>query len=202
MSKHKDHDHKNGAAAAHEQPKDETQKPEPAANAQQDQELAKLADEVSGLKLALAEAEDKRLRTVADMDNLRKRLAKDMESMRVNIQADTLSAFLQVFDHFSMAVSAASSSNNLKSILDGMKMIDAEFARAFQEVGVEFVSSEGKDFDPNIHEAIAHEPSDKVAAGKILKQWNPACKLGARLLRPARVVVSAGPAPKADEKKD
>ncbi len=161
------------------------------------QQPAKEAESIEGLKKALAESEDKRIRTLAEIDNLRKRLSKDMEAQRFAIQADTLSAFLQVFDHFSMAVSAAKSSDNLKALLDGMKMIETEFGKAFQELGAEFLNAEGKDFDPNLHEAISQEPSESVPAGKVLRQWSSACKLGTRLLRPAKVVVSSGPEKKA-----
>ena len=216
MTKHKEHENKQGENNAqheannhnHNHKTAEQQTSQPASDVKHEEakaaevkkpeapksEAEKAAAEIEGLKKALAEAEDKRIRTIAEMDNLRKRLAKDMESQRVSIQADTLSAFLQVFDHFSMAVTAANSSDNLKALLEGMKMINAEFGKAFQELGAEFISAEGKDFDPNLHEAISQEPSDKVPAGKVLRQWSSACKLGQRLLRPARVVVSSGPA--------
>jgi len=202
MSKHKKPEgHEEEQKAQHAEPKEaqqQTQEPKKDSAAQQaGPETQKSEDAVESLKKALAESEDKRMRTLAEMDNIRKRLAKDLEAQRFAIQADTLSAFLQVFDHFSMAVSAANASNNLKSLLDGMKMIESEFSKAFQELGVEFVNAEGKDFDPNLHEAISHEPSESVPSGKVLRQWSSACKLGQRLLRPARVVVSAGP-----EKKD
>lgn len=200
MTKHKEHEHKPGAQPGgnHETAPRQEGAPASAPEAKAPEQpvksdAEKAAEEIASLKKALAEAEDKRIRTLAEMDNLRKRLAKDMEAQRFSIQADTLSAFLQVFDHFTMAVNAAKSSDNLKALLDGMKMIDAEFGRAFQETGVEFINAEGKDFDPNIHEAVSHEPSDSVAAGKVLRQWSSACKMGQRLLRPARVVVSAGP---------
>ena len=202
MNKHsKDHPSEKPQEETHSEAKT-AQQPQNAQQAKQEKPAEtpkedaakKAANEIEALKKALAEAEDKRLRTIAEMDNLRKRLAKDLESQRFMVQADTLSAFLQVFDHFSMAVKASTASNNLKALLDGMKMIDAEFARAFQELGVEFVNAEGKDFDPNLHEALSEEKSDKIPAGKVLRQWNSACKLGQRLLRPARVVVSSGPA--------
>ncbi len=166
---------------------EQSAKPEPAP-------AEKAAAEIESLKKALSEAEDKRIRTLAEMDNLRKRLSKDMESQRFAIQADTLSAFLQVYDHFTMAVAASNNSDNLKALLEGMKMISAEFGKAFQELGAEFISAEGKDFDPNLHEALSQESSDSVPAGKVIRQWSTACKLGQRLLRPARVIVSSGPA--------
>ncbi len=205
MTKHKDHESKQGEQAhqsnshshAEKHPEAQAEKPQEQPKAEAAKDAKDASAEIEALKKALAEAEDKRIRAIAEMDNLRKRLSKDMEAQRFSIQADTLSAFLQVFDHFSMAVNAAKASDNLKALLDGMKMIETEFAKAFQELGMEFVSAEGKDFDPSLHEAISQEPSEKIPAGKVLRQWSSACKLGQRLLRPARVVVSSGPASEA-----
>ena len=86
---------------------------------------------IASLEKAVLELEDKRIRLIAEMDNQRKRAAKDMEALRYSVMTDTLHPFFQVFDHFAMAVAATESSNNLKALLDGMKMIQTEFDRAF-----------------------------------------------------------------------
>ena len=154
---------------------------------------------IKELETKLKEADDKYLRAVAEMDNTRKRTAKEMETLRLNVMMDTITPFLQVFDHFSMAVTASSASNNLKSLLDGMKMIQNEFDKAFSELGVVKIDAVGKDFDPNQHEAVSQEASDTVPAGKVIRQWSFGYKTPQRLLKPAMVVVSSGPQQKADE---
>lgn len=143
-------------------------------------------------KLKLEASEKKYLLLLADMENLRKRCMKDMESTRYNTMADTISPFLQVFDHFGMAVKASEQSDNLKMLLDGMKMIQGEFDKAFQELGVECIDAVGQEFDPNLHEAVGQEASDTVPAGKVIRQWSCGYKTGSRLLKPAMVVVSSG----------
>ncbi|MBR2439233.1 MAG: nucleotide exchange factor GrpE [Lentisphaeria bacterium] len=143
-------------------------------------------------RLKLEAAEKKHLLLLADMENLRKRCMKDMESTRYNTMADTITPFLQVFDHFGMAVKASEQSDNLKMLLDGLKMIHGEFDKAFQELGVECIDAVGKDFDPNVHEAVSQEASETVPAGKVIRQWNCGYKTGSRLLKPAMVVVSSG----------
>ena len=148
-------------------------------------------------RLKLEAADKKYLLLLADMENLRKRCMKDMESTRYNTMADTITPFLQVFDHFGMAVKASEQSDNLKMLLDGLKMIHSEFDRAFQELGVECIDAVGKDFDPNVHEAVSQEASDTVPAGKVIRQWNCGYKTGSRLLKPAMVVVSSGKAEEA-----
>jgi len=148
------------------------------------------------LEKALLEMEDKRLRLLAEMENQRKRAVKDMEAVRYNTMTDTLHPFFQVFDHFSMAVAATETTTNMQSLLEGMKMIRAEFDRAFSELGIERIDATGKDFDPNTQEAMSQEPSDTVPAGKVIRQWSFGYKMGDRLLKPANVVVSSGPAEK------
>ena len=80
-------------------------------------------------------------------------------------------------------------------------MIMGEFFKAFEELGVSKLESVGKKFDPNLHEAVANEPSETVPEGEIIREWNCGFNRGDKLLRPARVVVSAG-AQKEEEPKE
>ena len=129
---------------------------------------------IASLEKAVLELEDKRIRLIAEMDNQRKRAAKDMEALRYSVMTDTLHPFFQV--------------------LDGMKMIQTEFDRAFSDLGIERIDAVGKEFDPNTQEAVSQEASDKVPAGKVIRQWCYGYKIKDRLLKPASVVVSSGPA--------
>lgn len=160
---------------------------------------AKLAE----LEKKLAEAEKQRLLALAEMDNQRKRFSKELEALRYRVTQDTLFPFLTVMDHFSMAVKAAEAPGaNVDVILKGMEMIANEFDHAFTDLGVEKIDASGKPFDPNFHEAVAEEPSDTVPAGVVIRQWSMGCKMGSRLLKPAMVVVSSGPAAPAEGKKE
>ena len=78
-------------------------------------------------------------------------------------------------------------------------MIIGQFFKAFEELGVQKFESAGKDFDPKLHEAVSNEPSDEVEEGKIIREWSCGFKIGEKLLRPARVVVSSGPAKPQEE---
>ena len=90
------------------------EKPETAAEKKADDVDWETPPEGGGLevKLAemekkLAEAEKQRLLALAEMDNQRKRFSKELEALRYRVTQDTLFPFLQVMDHFSMAVKAA-----------------------------------------------------------------------------------------------
>lgn len=162
-------------------------------------ELEKLTAEIQSLREKLIYLE-------ADYQNYRKRTVKDISEARVCGAAGTLEPFLTVFDFLNMAKGAAEKSENIESIRQGLNMIIGEFHKAFDELGVKKIATVGADFDPRLHEAAAHEPSAEVPEGKIIREWSGGFQLGERLLRPARVVVSSGPAPEeapqAEEQKE
>ena len=166
-------------------------------------EEEKAPEETAEEKLAreLKELQDKFLYLQAEYQNYRKRAAKDIADARSFTVADTLSPFLSVYDYLTMAGMAAEQSDNLDAIRMGLKMIMGEFFKAFDELGVSKLESVGKKFDPNLHEAVANEASETVPEGEIIREWNCGFKRGEKLLRPARVVVSAGPE-KAEEKQE
>ena len=183
-----------------EQTAEAAEKEQPAPEAEKTPAPEKPEEKVAKLEKALLEMEDKRLRLLAEMENQRKRAVKDMEAVRYNTMTDTLHPFFQVFDHFSMAVAATEATTNMQTLLEGMKMIRGEFDRAFSDLGIERIDATGQDFDPNTQEAMSQEASDTVPAGKVIRQWSFGYKMGDRLLKPANVVVSSGPAEKAEEK--
>lgn len=189
------------AEEAAEQAAQAAEKEQPASEAEKTPAPETPEEKVAKLEKALLEMEDKRLRLLAEMENQRKRAVKDMEAVRYNTMTDTLHPFFQVFDHFSMAVAATETTTNMQTLLEGMKMIRAEFDRAFSDLGIERIDATGKDFDPNTQEAMSQEASDTVPAGKVIRQWSFGYKMGDRLLKPANVVVSSGPAEKAEEEK-
>lgn len=146
------------------------------------------------------ELQDKYLYLQAEYQNYRKRVVKDIADARSYAVSATLTPFLSVFDYLTMAGVAAEQSDNLESIRQGLKMIMGEFFKAFDELGVKKMESVGQKFDPNLHDAVANEPSESVPEGVIIREWTGGFKHGDKLLRAARVVVSSG-APE-EEKKD
>ena len=150
------------------------------------------------LREALAELQAKYLYLQAEYQNYRKRVAKDVADARSYAYADALGPFMTVFDFLAMADTAAVQSDNVESIRQGLKMIIGEFNKAFDTLGVKPLDAVGQKFDPALHEAVAHEASETVPEGVVIKQWSNGFKMGEKLLRPARVVVSDG-APKAEE---
>ncbi len=156
---------------------------------------------IASLEKDLADTHDRYLRLQAEYQNYRKRVSKDISTARFLAMAESAMPFLQVCDYLNMAMTAAETSDNLDAIRQGLKMITGEYKKAMDELGIETVNAVGQQFNPELHEALAHEASDDVPEGKVSKQWSCGYKLGERLLRPAKVVVSSGPA-KAEDKQE
>lgn len=150
-------------------------------------------DPIKALEAALALEQDKLLRLQAEFQNYRKRAAKEISSARIVGLTETIVPFLQVFDHFNMAVIAAEKSDNMDAIRQGLGMILTEYCKALEELGVERIDAVGEIFNPEHHEAIAEEASEETEEGRVIKQWSCGYKMGEKLLRPAGVVVSSGP---------
>ena len=153
------------------------------------------------LQQQLAEMQEKFLYLQAEYQNFRKRSARDISDARSHAVADTLTPFLAVSDFLGMAQVAAEKSDNLDAIKQGLIMIIAQFDKALEEMSVRKFSAVGEKFDPALHDAVGREPSETIPEGVIIREWNCGYKIGEKLLRPARVMVSSGAAP-AEENKE
>jgi molecular chaperone GrpE len=137
---------------------------------------------------------DLALRTQADFENFRKRAAREKEEAAKYANAAFLERLLPIFDSFELGLNVARSGAKDSPILAGMEMVAKQLEDFLLSVGVEPVQAEGKPFDPNLHEAVAQEASAEVPEGVIVRQLRKGFKLRDRLLRPATVMVSKGPA--------
>lgn len=145
------------------------------------------------LETRLADTQERLLRTRAEFDNYRKRIQREFADIRLQTKLATIHEFLTVFDHFQMALAHASDDTESSSLRQGMELIQAEFSRTLEGLGLTTLNTVGQPFDPILHEAIAQEGSTEIPEGHVLRQWKAGFQLGDRLVRPATVVVSAGP---------
>lgn len=136
------------------------------------------------------------LRTTADFDNFKKRAAREKQDALRYATESLISKIIPVLDNFEMALAAAqnSSAEGLKSLQDGVTMIQSQLKSALTDSGLEEVDATGKPFDPNIHEAVSQQESADVPEGHVLQQLRKGYKIRERLLRPATVIVAKSPA--------
>lgn len=157
---------------------------------------------ITALNKEITDLKEKLIYLQADYQNYRKRTSKDIADARNYGQASALEPFLTIYDFLGMAKVASEKSDNIDSIRQGLDMIMTQFLKTFDDVGIKRLETVGAVFNPDLHEAVANEHSDSVPEGNIIKEWTGGYKLGERLLRPARVVVSAGPQPANEENND
>ena len=153
-------------------------------------------DPTGGLQADLDRFRDLALRSQADFENYKKRSARDKEEAIKYANSSLLERLLGIIDNFELGLAAAKEQGADSPIYSGMVLVQKQLNDLLAENGLEPIEAEGKPFDPNLHEAIAHEPSDQVPEGIVLRQVRRGYRFKDRLLRPSRVVVSSGPANK------
>jgi molecular chaperone GrpE len=154
--------------------------------------------EMERLQIELAAAEERAknhweqyLRALAEVDNVRKRGAKDLESTRQFAVEKFAQDLVAVKDSLELAVQNASKAD-VASLIEGQNATLRLLAKAFEKAQIEEINPEGAAFNPELHEAMMAQPSD-APPNTVLAVIQRGYQLNGRLLRPARVVVSAAP---------
>lgn len=150
-------------------------------------------DPMAGLQADLDRFRDLALRSQADFENYKKRAAREKEDAVKYANNSLLQRLVSILDNFELGLAAAKTEGTQSPIYSGMVLVQKQLNDLLEENGLEAIEAEGKTFDPNLHEAIAHEPSD-APEETVIRQARRGYRLKDRLLRPARVVVSSGPA--------
>jgi len=150
-------------------------------------------DPTAGLQADLDRFRDLALRSQADFENYKKRSAREKEEAIKYANSSLLERLVSIIDNFELGLAAAKKQGELSPIYSGMVLVQKQLNDLLAENGLQPIEAEGRRFDPNVHEAIAHEPSDQVPEGIVLRQTRRGYRLKDRLLRPAKVVVSSGP---------
>lgn len=151
-------------------------------------------DPLDALKKEVEQWRDLALRARADLDNFRKRITQETAEARKFANAALLEELLPILDNFQFGLQAAQNDPAAANLLVGLNMVAGQLQKFLQDHGVEEIPAVGHPFDPNVHDAVSQEASDTVPEGHIISQIRRGFKLRERLLRPATVVVSKGPA--------
>ena len=150
-----------------------------------------LATERDGLASERDGLNDQLLRLRAEFDNYRRRATREAFEAGNRAQCDLLTDVLPVLDNLERALDAAEHHQEGK-VLDGVRMTRDMFVNLLTRSGVEEIEGAGAEFDPQVHDAMVVQPSEHDE-GKVAAVIEKGYRQGERVLRPARVVVSAGP---------
>lgn len=175
----------------------EKRKKKPEADAPVDEQAAAPAESAAAPS-ELDQLKDRLLRLQADFDNFRKRTERTHKDVCERATESVMTDLLPVLDHFELGLRTAEEHGVEPAVIQGFQMVYDQLQKALNEAGLTPIETQEQPFDPNVHEAVATVPSEESPAGVILAETRRGYRLGAFVLRPAKVVVSNGPAAAAD----
>ena len=151
-------------------------------------------DPMAGLQTDLDRFRELAARSQADFENYKKRSAREKEEAIKYANKSLLERLVGIIDNFELGLAAAKEQSADSPIYSGMVLVQKQLSDLLAENGLQPIEAEGKTFDPNLHDAIAHEPSNEYPEEIVVRQTRRGYRFKDRLLRPAKVVVSSGPA--------
>jgi molecular chaperone GrpE len=162
----------------------------------EDAELEAAAQEAAaeGADVAaqLRDAQDRLLRTQAELENFRKRSRREYEDAQRYREIDLLRDLLPVLDNAHRAIDAADKTADVETLRSGFRMMAQQIEKLLGSHGCLMIETDGAAFDPTIHDAILQQPAPGVTAGTIVGTATKGYRLHDRVVRPAQVIVAKG----------
>jgi len=131
------------------------------------------------------------IRLAADFDNFRKRTEQEREALLKYGAESTLKKMLEVLDNFERGLKAIETVDDCEKVKECYNLAYKNFNDVLTKAGLEKIEAEGKEFDPNFHEAVMQTPSEDVEENTIIAELQKGYKLGDKVLRPTLVNVAA-----------
>lgn len=144
---------------------------------------AEPVDETSRLEEALAIEKDKYLRLIAEFDNYKKRNLKERMELLKSAGEDIIVSILPVLDDFERAAKA-------DALPEGILLIYNKFISILNQKGLKPMDAQGKDFDPDLHDALSNIPvQDEESKNKVLEEIEKGYFLNDKVIRHSKVIV-------------
>jgi len=153
---------------------------------------------VEALTKEVAEARDKMLRTLAEMENLRQRTRREVSDAKTYGITGFARDVLDIADNLQRALDAvpfetrAAADPGLKALIEGVELTERSLLNALEKNGVKKFDPTGEKFDPNFQQAMYEVPDPSVPSGTVVQVVQAGYTIGERVLRPALVGVSKG----------
>ena len=145
--------------------------------------------ETDKLKSELQEIKEKYLRLVAEFDNFRKRTAKEKLELIQTAGKDVIVSLLDVLDDADRAQQQLETSEDLPQIRKGVSLVFNKLKNVLQARGLRPMEAKGKEFNPDLHEAITEVPVGPDMKGKVVEEIQKGYYLNDKIIRFAKVVV-------------
>jgi molecular chaperone GrpE len=146
-------------------------------------------DQLAALQQERDALQDRLLRTAAEFENYRKRIDRERRDLSEFAAADVLLEMLPIVDNFERALQAPAPPE-ADAFRKGIELIHRQMLELLRKRGAKPIEALGLDFNPNFHQAVIHEASDRHREGEVMEELQRGYMLGDRLLRPAMVKVA------------
>jgi molecular chaperone GrpE len=166
---------------------EQAQQTESAETAGETAQAAPESAELDALKNSLAQQEEKYLRLCAEYDNYRKRTAKEKENAWTEAKAQTVAAFLGVYDNLERALKQETAD---EAYAKGVEMTMKGLQDALTKLGVETIPALGETFDPKAHNAVMHVEDESAGENTIVEVFQQGFTCGEKVIRFAMVKVA------------
>jgi molecular chaperone GrpE len=152
---------------------------------------AALVAELDALRAELTAGKDRELRAVAELENYRRRAFRQMDEERRYANLPLMRDLLPVLDNLNRAIEAAEKTPEGGGLLDGVKMVVAQFRAVLENHHCLPIAAHLTPFNPNFHEAILQQPSAEHPPNTVLLETQTGFRLHDRVVRPSQVIVSS-----------
>ncbi len=142
----------------------------------------------------LAAEKDRVLRLQADMENLRARTSRELAEQQRYAAMPLVRDLLPVVDNIERAIEAAEKSGDAKSLLEGFKLVHQQLLTLLEQHQCKPMKALGELFDPQFHAAILQQPNAEIPSDHVAQVAQEGFLLHDRVIRPAQVIISTGPA--------
>jgi len=142
----------------------------------------------------LAAEKDNLLRLRAEMENLRSRTAREVNEARRYAALPFARDLLPALDNIGRAIESADQGEQGQSLLEGFRLVQQQLLSLLEQHHCLPIEALGESFDPHCHEAILQQPSDQHPADTVSMVTETGYQMHDRVVRPAKVIVSSGPA--------
>lgn len=130
------------------------------------------------------------LRLAADFDNYRKRQAQEREDLLKYGAENALKKLIEVLDNFERGEKALADVEDCQQVKDSFNLVHKQVIETLTKLGLEAIEAEGKEFDPNFHDAVMQTPTNEHPENTIINELQKGYKLGDKVLRPSLVNVA------------
>ena len=156
-----------------------------------EEEQDKKGSETAELDEKLTAALDQYKRLFAEFDNYRKRTEVEKSDMYASGIRKTVEKILPVLDNFERGLAAVPEADRKNSAYTGMEMIYKQMVKVLDDLGVKPIEAEGKEFDPNFHNAVMQVESDELESGYVAQVVQKGYTYKGKVIRFASVTVVA-----------